>query len=169
MSTPTMSSLEQLLRDCKMDWLIDWYEPREKAIPFLQDVLRRAGEESRKRYGRDAFGFREDELEAESQRNQHRVVALLQAIGVTQSPPMLVMAWRIIQGATVQSLDVSFAREQRFQMRVLLQTLEGTSETSDTYVSNQVRDLRLIRHFATMEVNGHPYINGFYALRLEEE
>jgi hypothetical protein len=82
---------------------------------------------------------------------------------------MLVMAWRIIQGATVRSLDVSYAREQRFKMHVLLGTPEGTSETGDSYESGHIRDLRLIRHFATMEVNERPYINGFYALRLEEE
>jgi hypothetical protein len=159
--------LEALIRSCGMGSLIDWYAPPEKALEFLNHVLSAAGAESARRYGPRAFRFSEAELCEEHERAPHRVAALFQALRVSQNPAMLVMAWQMIQGAVVNSLDVEYELDSRFLLRIELSANDDDTECG-LYETNNVRDLKLIRHFSMTEVDDRrPRIDGFLPLRLQ--
>ena len=65
-------------------------------------------------------GYRIDEqtLLAEYRKSPHKVRAFLQAAGETVSPDMLVMAWRLLQGAEVAEVELQYQLQKRFGLRV---------------------------------------------------
>ena len=93
-----------------------------------------------------------------------KVEAFLQALGTTRSPQMLVMVSRILAGASIQQVTMSYAAQQNFQLQVILATPYG--ETDSPYESTNINDAGLLRHFGIMTMNGQPLFDGFYALHL---
>jgi hypothetical protein len=116
--------------------------------------------------------FSEETLIAEYDRNPHKVTAFLQALVSTRSPQMLVMAWRVLQGADIQAIDMKYEnlrpawplRNPQFEMRITLSALEG--ESPEVYESSDVFDATVLRHFGLAKANEQPLFDGFYPLRL---
>ncbi len=163
MSKTLPQDLEQLIRTCGEDWLIDSFHPREQAVDVLHKALHGATEEAGRRGL--ALPFQESDLIAQYEQHPFQVDAFLQALGVTRNPVMLVMVWRILQGATISSVTLQYENMQSFHLRVALTSPYGEGEPEE-YESRSVNDAGLLRHFGIMTVDGQPVFDGFYALRL---
>ena len=166
MSTASSSALEQIIRESGEDWLIDWFQPPERALDHIRDTLATVTRVAEERLGADAPRLSEETLAAEYQQNPHRVRAFLQALGGQRSPQMLLMVWRILQGMEVKQLQVQFQRQQEFQLRVVLESPYG--EEDAPYVSDSILDFALLRQLGMQEAGGAPAFDGFYPLRVRE-
>jgi len=166
MNPDSSASLETVLRDCNLGWMIDWYNPREKAISFWLDTLANVTTEFHRRFGDSAPDLNEVTLSKEVARNPLKVAAFLQALSGRGSPQMLVMVWRItIQGLEVESVQMDYHYRTRFSLRVQLRSPSPTA--SEVYESDDISDAKLLRHFGTFKSGGQPVFVGFYPLTLE--
>jgi hypothetical protein len=155
-------NLEQLIRLCGEDWLIDAHEPKDQAVSHLRRALAAASDEAK---SRDLeFGLGESELLGEYKDHEAQVRAFLQALGATQEPAMLVMVSRILQGMTISRVAMEYEDKESFSLRVVLTSPYG--EGSEEYASSNIYDAALLRHFGIMKMDGKPVFDGFYALRL---
>lgn len=156
-------NLEELVRRAGEDWLIDWYVPKKAALPHLLAMLDQADARLRQRYPAADPGINEQSLLAEFQRSPHKVRAFLQAVGETDSPDMLVMAWRLLQGSEVAEADLHYQSRKRFTLRVKLTSPEGGAE--EVYESDDIDDAAMFRHFGILKMDDQPVLDGFYALQ----
>src|SRR5207244_2855224 len=108
--SPESPALERLLRSNGLGWLIDEQTNPGQANQVVPEILRqleRVETEYRKRIGVTA-PFSPQALETEAAQNPHKVRAFLQAMRASQSPKMLVMVWRILQGLSIRSVDLKY-------------------------------------------------------------
>ena len=106
----------------------------------------------------------EDAIVAEFARNPQKVRGFFQALGGTRTPDMLLMAWRIIQGMEIKEIQLSYQRQQAFEVRVVLQSPYGGEDAP--YISSNIHDFALLRQIGVHEVSGRPVFDGFYALKV---
>lgn len=158
------NALERLLRDCELGWMIDWYDPPDQALPHLREVLAEATAEYRRRLGEGAPRFDEETLAGEYDQNPHKLRAFLQALGSTRSAPMLVLVWRIMQGATIQAVELTYEAKVSFRLRIVLTS--SYDGRQDVYESTDINDAALLRHLGITTVEGKPLFDGFYPLRI---
>jgi hypothetical protein len=154
--------LEQLIRACQGDWMLDFLTQREEAIAGLRNALRAASEEA----ARMGFPFRLNEasLLAEYRTHAIQVQAFIQALGAAGTPGMLVMVWRVLQGMAIAGVSLEYTLNESFRLRVVLVSPYGGEEREE-YTSDSVNDAALLRHFGTMTIDDKPVFDGFYALR----
>ncbi len=88
----------------------------------------------------------------------------MQVIGSVETPDILVMAWRIIEGMNIAELSVKYASEQAFHMTVKLRS--PYDEDDEIYESHDIDDAVILRHLGVMKMNGMPIFDGFYPLKL---
>ena len=163
MTTDAPRNLEELIRLSGEGWLIDWYLPKEAALPHLRSLLQRADERLRQRCPNAGYRIDEQTLLAEYRKSPHKVRAFLQAAGETVSPDMLVMAWRLLQGAEVAEVELQYQLQKRFGLRVKVTSPEGQPE--EIYESSDIDDAAVFRHFGILKMDDHPVFDGFYALQ----
>jgi hypothetical protein len=156
--------LERLLRENDLGWMIDMYAPRERAVPVLLERLERLTAEFRKRF-RDDVSFAPESLKAEAERNPHKIRALLQALGVSGNPEMLLMVWRILQGLSVRQVSLTYREQEHFSLSVTLASQGEKQDEPETYHTNDINDAALLRHFGITTVDGKPLFDGFFPLR----
>ena len=89
--------------------------------------------------------------------------AFLQAVGETDSPDMLVMAWRLLQGSEIAQIDLRYQLQNRFSLRIQLVSPEDG--TSEEYASEDIDDAAVLRHFGILKMGDRPVFDGFYALQ----
>jgi hypothetical protein len=167
MSTDARSPLERLLQAHSLEWVLLRFDPaRDKGLLGLRDVLQQAARIARQRLGEEAPDFSDAMLGELHSRNPHKAAALLQAVSATQNPEMLVLAWRLLQGAAIESLSVVY--QDRRQFRLHVQLSPAVDHKPDVYESTDIVDATLLRHLGITKVNGQPLFDGFYALRLEK-
>ena len=164
MSSESPAVLERLLRGNSLGWMIDMFDPRDQAIPHLIDQLNRVAEEYRSLIGVNV-PFTPQALEAEAQRNPHRVRAFLQAMGITRSANMLVMVWRILQGLSIRELVMNYREQESFNLRVVLARTAEEHDQLEEYRSSDINDAALVRHFGITTVDGRPLFDGFFPVR----
>jgi hypothetical protein len=162
MSVSTGSLLEKLLRTNDLGWMIDWFSPPDQAIGFLKSFLEKVDQEAHAKFGNNAPRFTEAALEKEFAQNPHKVKAFLQALGATRSSQMLLMVWRILQGKRIQRTQLTYQEEKEFRLEVVLSSPEN--KTEERYVSTDIGDAALLRHFGIMRVDNKPVFDGFYPL-----
>ena len=148
--------------------MIDSFEPAEQALPHLRRVLAEVDQESRRRLGGNAPRFGEETLAQEHERNPSKVVAFLQALATTTSPHMLLMVWRILQGMKIASVEASYQEQSAFRLVVRLRSPYDEADRMEEYVSDNILDAGLLRHFGIMLVDNLPLFDGFYPLRLTD-
>ncbi|MBI2190659.1 MAG: hypothetical protein HYU36_01585 [Planctomycetes bacterium] len=166
MIAESSSVLARLLHECQLDWLVGSYADTPAALAALSATLEAVEEESRVRFGNDGTQLSEHFLAKEYERNPHKVAAFLQALGATGSPPMLLMAWRIIQGAEIRSLRMTYQSGSGFHLAVTL--ISPRNGTPEEYKTDDISDASLLRHFGIMKIDGQPVFEGFYPLHLLE-
>jgi hypothetical protein len=155
-------NLEQLIRVCGEDWIIDSFSPKDKALDYLRKALEAANKEAIRR-GLSAR-FSEKSLVATYRGHAAQVEAFLQALGATQDPVMLVMVWRILQGMTISSVSMDYKNLESFKLRVVLASPYEDPSTEE-YISTDINDAWLLRHFGIMTMGVKPVFDGFYATK----
>lgn len=165
MSVNSTSTLEQLLHECDLGWMLHRFasDPSE-SLAAIRDILGRTNEAARRRLGEEAPQLDDTLLAAIHEKNPHKVEAFLQALASTQNPEMLVMTWRLLHDAQIDALALTYRASETFHMRIELPP--GKDDTPDIYESGNITDLSLLRHIGITKVNGQPLLDGFYALRL---
>lgn len=156
-------NLEQLIRAAGEDWLIDWYAPNDQALPYLQELLLKANARLQQRPHAPGDAIDEDSLVRGYEQSPHKIKAFLQAMGETDSPDMLVMAWKLIQGAEIAAAELHYQLQHTFTLRVQLVSPEDG--TTDEYESQNIDDAAIFRHFGILKMGNRPVFDGFYALQ----
>lgn len=156
--------LEGLLRDNDLGWMIDMYAPRERAVPFLLEQLARLTAEFRSRF-RYEVSFAPETLRAEAERNPHKIRAFLQALGVSGSPDMLLMVWRILQGLSIRDVAMTYREQEEFSLSVTLAHRGEEQDELETYRTHDINDAVLLRNFGITTVDRRPLFEGFFPLR----
>jgi hypothetical protein len=164
MSTTSPATLEDAIRHSGEGWLLDWFVPQEKALKNVQDKLAELSARAQQRLGKNAPDFSEAAILREYHRNPQGVRGFFQAFGSARTPDMLLMAWRIIQGMDIKEVELSYHLRQDFEVRVVLESLEG----EESYSSRNINDFALFRHVGILEIGGKPAFDGFYALKLQK-
>jgi hypothetical protein len=167
MSTVHPATLEEAIRQSGEGWLIDWFAPKEQAMDHLRRTLDLVHQRARERLGGNAPDLSEEAVVAEYGRNPQRVRGFFQALGGTRTPEMLLMVWRIIQGMEIKTVQLSYQRQQAFDVRVVLESPYGDED--EDYRSTNIHDFALFRHVGTHEISGRPVFEGFYALKVGKE
>jgi len=166
MSQSSAEILEALFRGNGLSWMIDMYAPREQAIPAYIDLLDRITAEYRTRCG-GAVSFSPEALQAEAERNSHKVQAFLQLLRPDRSPAMLVMVWRVLQGLSIREVDMNYRERDSFRLSFTLAGIGDSGQDQlETYQSMDISDAALVRHLGATKVADKPLFDGFYALRL---
>jgi len=169
MSQSSAEILETLFRKNGLGWMIDMYAPADQAIPAYVALLDRIAAEYRSRCGVDV-SFAPEALQAEAERNPHKVQAFLQLLRPDRSPAMLVMVWRVLQGLSIREVVMNYRELDSFLLRfVLVRSADGGMDQLEAYESTDVGDVALVRHLGVAKVGGKPLFDGFYALRLNDQ
>ncbi len=164
MTPESPAILEALIRENDLGWMIDMYEPRDRAIPFLIEQLTHLTAEFRKRFAHDV-SFAPEQLRAEAVRNPHKIRAFLQALAASGSMDMLFMVWRILQGLSIREVAMKYVEQEVFSLVVTLARPGQDQDNLETYSSNDINDATLLRHFGITTVDGRPLFDGFFPLR----
>ena len=154
---------EMVIRQSGEGWLIDWYSPKDEAVPKIRRILQRANDWGKARFGGNAPTLTPENIVATYPKNPHKVRAFLQVLGAVASPQILVMVWRIIQGMGVASIEMEYRSEETFKMLVRLKSPYGEMEE---YESSDIDDAVILRHVGIMKMGDKGIFDGFYALRV---
>jgi hypothetical protein len=166
MSPQAPAVLERLLRGNDLGWMIDMYAPPERPIPAFLEQLDQVATAYRTRIRVDV-PFTPEALEAEAERNPHKVRAFLQALGTSRSPEMLVLVWRILQGLSIRKVVMNYREREAFSLTVTLARAGDGQELLEEYQSQDINDAALVRHFGIATIDGRPLFDGFYPLRVK--
>jgi hypothetical protein len=164
MSTNPPADLEEAIRQSGEGWLIDRFAPPSEAISIIRRTLGEIDRQGKARLGENAPDLSESALLAEYKRNPQRVRGFFQALGVSGTPEMLLMAWRIIQGMEIKSVELTYLRQQSFQMKVVLESPDGKEDKP--YNSENINDFKIFRHIGIMKIERNPVFDGFYPLNV---
>jgi hypothetical protein len=160
MSAAPAPGLEELVRQAGEGWLLDGQSPREGAVARLRAVLADADAHLRATAGAGGPGIDEESLRAEFERSPHKARAFLQAVGETESPGMLAMVWRLLQGMEVGEVEMKYTLQKQFMLRVKL--LSPDDGRVESYASDDIDDATVFRHLGIMKMDGRPVFDGFY-------
>lgn len=164
MSEAIMDPLEQIIRDSNEGWLIDWFAPREEALAHLRSRLTAVDDAARHRLGGGALRLTPESIVQEYRTNPRKVRAFIQVLGAVETPHILLMVWRILQGFAIQAIELNYQSEQSFHMRLVLRSPYG--EADEIYDSDDVDDAVVLRHFGIMKMGDAPVMDGFFALNV---
>jgi len=165
MTLPATKNLEEAIRDAGEGWLIDWFAPPDEAIAFLRKRLEEVTHRAVERLGGNAPDLSEATLVILYNKHPLKVKGFFQVLGGTRTPDMLLMAWRIIQGMEIKTIQMEYRRQDRFNMKVMLESPYG--EVDELYESSTIQDFALFRHIGIMEISNKPVFDGFYPLKVK--
>jgi hypothetical protein len=157
---------EEVIRKAGEGWLIDWFAPREAALPHLHTVLQRANEWGRTHLGNNEPELTPDAIEAAFAENPRKVRAFLQVMGSIQSPSFLVMVWRILHGMNIAEIQMEYAAAGDFHLCVELSSQDDVAEP-EIYESHDIRDAVVLRHLATIRIGERGIFEGFHPLNVK--
>ena len=162
MSPPLASTLEEAIRYCGEGWLIDATLNPDSGIGHFRQLLGKVQNLADERLGQNALNLSEATLVAEYRRNPQKVRGFFQALGLSSTPEMLLMVWRILQGMDIKTVELQYARQDSFRLGVILESPYG--EEDAPYSSDNISDFALFRHIGILEIGDQPVFDGFYAL-----
>jgi len=164
MSSATIQTLEDAIVASGEGWLIKHSSPQSEAMDHLRSLLASVNARAKERMGASAPSFEESSIVEEYLNHPSQVRGFFQSMGGSRTPDMLLMAWRIIQGMTIESVQCTYTRENSFGLRVVLESPYGVKDLP--YESDKIDDFALFRHIGIMEYRGKPLFDGFYPLRV---
>lgn len=169
MSTSGVKSLEQVIRECGVDSLLDDFSSSEEALRTISAQLRDANAAAQEILESDAPIISEQSLFDAFSTNRHKATAFLQAMRVFGDCKMLVMAWRVImQGLQIAQLEIQYEIQTAFSMEITLRPSGRGNRDSETYTSDNIEDVNLLKHFGIMRHDDKPVFDGFYPLRARQ-
>ena len=163
MNTESASTLERLIRQNDLGWMIDMVAPPEQAIPYFLKQFELIAAEHRERF-QDEVRLTPESLNSESQRNPHRVRAFLQALGISRNAVMLLMVVRILNGWTIREVTMEYREQESFHLCVTLARQDAGPDEREEYHTDDISDAALLRHFGITHADGRPVFNGFFPL-----
>jgi len=166
MSEAVIDPLEDVIRRAGEGWMIDWYAPKHDALPRLREILRRANEWGRARFGGNAPQLTPEAIVNDYAGNPRKVRAFLQVLASAGTPQALVMVWRILQGMDIAAIHMEYDQGQPFRLHVRLISPDGVSEE---YESDNIDDAVILRHLSTMKMGDQGSFDGFYPLNLSNK
>ena len=122
MRTSHTSPLEEAIRHSGEAWLIDWFEPRDQAIPHLRQTLATIHQRANERLGGSAPDLSKEAIVAEYRRNPQKVRVFFQAWGKLAHRTVS-MVWRLFQGMEIKEIRLEYERQRTFELQVILQSL----------------------------------------------
>lgn len=163
MITTPPANLEDAIRRSGEGWVIDWFDPPSQSMNHIRQALAAVNQRAEERLGGNAPNLTESALLAEYRRNPERVRGFFQALGLSRTPDMLLMVWRVIQGMDIKSVELSYVRQQSFELRAILESPYG--EEDEPYHSTDIDDFKLFRHIGIFKLGANPVFDGFYPLK----
>jgi hypothetical protein len=152
-----------ILQECGLGW---WAQAAGDTQAFRQhvsEVMEKFAQAYNKRCSGRMNAFSIFEFYP---RKKSKVRAFLQALASSNSPTMLVMVWRILEGMNIALLEVKYSlEEQVFVLKVKLSS-PYVAGAPEEYESDDIDDAALLRHFGIMKMGKAPMFDGFYALHL---
>jgi hypothetical protein len=161
MTNDSTAALERLLRANGLDWVFELFDPKERFLAVWIEHLNHVAAKYHELHG-VAVSFAPETLELEAAKNPHKIRAFLEAFSVASSPGMLVMVWRILEGLKIRDVHLTYSECNSFELTVVLSGPPPSNE--ETYVSHDIRDAALLRHFGTSTIDKKPIFHGFYTL-----
>jgi hypothetical protein len=164
MSDAELVEFEQLIRSSGEGWILDDFHPRTEAPAFLANRLQEAENEARLRFGELAPPLNLQGLRKLNAEAPHKLRAFLQGMRFANEPALLIMVWRVLHGHKIMQLEISYQAAERFVLRIAL----GPPITDeDTYISQDIRDTKLVSHIKKFSLNGAPVFDGFFPLQID--
>lgn len=157
-----MTTIEEAIQDAGYDWLLRGANSPQR----LRETIAAVNEYARQRLGDRAPDLSEGALVQMYARHPGKILAFLQLLGGSLTPAVLLMAFRILQGWEIQSVDISQQRQKDFLMRVVLVASEDLGEENEIYESRRIQDFAIFRHIGIMEIDGRPVFDGLYRLKI---
>jgi len=151
------TSIENVARQVGEDWTV----AQPDMISALKKALQSAGEWANKE-GRKIV-LNEAALYALHQKDPYKARAFIQALASSASGGMIVMVWKMLEGAEIETLELTYEDRSKFHMRICL-TLGNEREH---YETDDINDAALIRHLGILKINDQPRFEGFYPLHLK--
>ena len=157
MSPQSATVLEKLFQSIGLAGAIDdGYPEKHDVIASVMKKLDDANAEYFRRVGIDG-PFAPTALDAEAERNPHKIRAFFNALRVTESPEMLMMVWRILQGLSIRLMEINYKELDTFNLRVVL--AKAGHDEIEEYRSQDIMDFRLVRSFGI--VTDRPLFAGY--------
>jgi hypothetical protein len=91
-----------------------------------------------------------------------RLKPLIQAFASPVTAEMRAMIYCVLDGAEVLSIQVTYERQAHADIRVVVEYESGLQAV---FLSDDVWDFEVLRHFGTMKLGDRPVVDGYYAFR----
>ena len=154
--------IEALMRITGCELALDAFSPREKAPAHYLARLNAACTVLTQRFGVSPDAPTIQVLCEMEAKRPFKLCAFMQAIATSRNPVMIAMAWRVIGGSQIQSVQMNFDDRQSFLLKV---TAKRGSDAVETYESQEVNDKRLVQHIVLTPGADAPTSLGFFGLR----
>jgi hypothetical protein len=158
---PTSATLGTVVRSVGLGWRLDLFGPPDQANEYLQRRLSEGDDVARVRFSDDSVRLTTDNIAALAVQSPDKACAFVEQLFGQGDPQMLVMAWRVLNGADVGAVRLDLDQAARFRLEITLRPdRQGTEEK---YESSDVSDLSILRQFGIAKLNGKlPVLIGFY-------
>jgi hypothetical protein len=155
------TGLEELVRSVEMGWRLDLFGSAEQRILYLQRRLDEGDKAARARFPDGSVRITLDNVASFAHQSPVRARAFVEQLFDDGSTEMLVMVWRVLTGAQIGTVHLDLEQASRFHLQITLgPDRQGATETYD---SDDISDLHLLRHFGISKLNGQlPLLLGFY-------
>jgi hypothetical protein len=158
---PPTVGLEELVRSIELGWRLDLYGPLDQWIAYLQRRLHDGDEAARAKFADGSVRLTLNDVAALARQSPDKARAFVEQLFVQGAPEMLVMVWRVLNGADIGTVHMDLAQANRFHLEITLRPDRGGTE--ERYESDDISDLYVLRQFGISKLNGKlPLLVGFY-------
>jgi hypothetical protein len=149
------AEVERALRRTETGWFLG----REGQYELIGEIATQIDEfinEYKKRYNLtpDPFGLLDE--------NPNKAAAFFE---LYTNPPismdMRIAVWELINGADIEFIQFTYARDQEASLVIRLITPHQPAAIE--YTGSTLRDFKVTRHFGTLSVGGQEIFDGYYA------
>ncbi len=159
-------ALAHLLTQAGVGWVLGRGDADEVLAAYLKD-LQAVGDDYRQRYG-----FQLDPLDVCAS-DPEGMKAFVQSLVGPHSSAFRTLIFRLVRrppGVEIESVTFDYANKSHAQFKVVLSDALSTSaegersRTANTYESDSIWDVDLLRHVTAMTVRGKPVLVGYFPL-----
>jgi hypothetical protein len=144
-TTPTTTTVASLMQLAGLGWRYDAYGPAEKVEAYLKKRLLLADQSAQSRFPEGEVRLTPDTIADLAQRAPHKARAFLEQLFGEGEPSMLVMVWRVLAGVDVARVQFDMRQADSFRLEVTLRP--DRKGTEEHYLSEDVDDVYVVRHF----------------------
>ena len=161
MITSPPVGLEELVRSIDLGWRLDAFGPPDQRIAYLQRRLHDGDEAARAKFADGSVRLTLNDVAALARQSPDKARAFVEQLFVQGAPEMLVMVWRVLNGADIGTVHLDIEQANRFRLEIILRP--DRAGTEEKYESDNISDLYILRQFGISKLNGKlPVLIGFY-------